>query len=300
MLNKRIFKKGKKMSPMMWVLFSVLVIYTISVLLLLVWGFMTSIKSIDEFDYNKVWPAGADGLDFENYLRVFKNFYVPISSSTAGTYNVYVETLLLNTILYAGMGALIKTFVPCFVAYLTSKYTYKFSSVIYWIVVVTMALPIIGADSSMIEFMRRAGIFDSFLGNWIQKFNFLGMYFLVFHAMFKSMPNAYREAATIDGAGETTVCFKIYFPLALKTFFMVFVVGFMDLWNDYQTALLYLPTNPTLAVGVYSLTNSKLGEFNNVPMRMATCFVVLIPILALFMAFKDKFMGSLSMGGVKG
>ncbi len=291
--------KLKNMSPFMWVLFSVLVLYALSIFLLLFWGLITSFKSLNDFDYNKVWLPG-DGWNFENYSTVVKYFYVTISSSTKGMYNVYIETLLLNTLLYAGGGALILAVVPCFVAYLTSKYKCTFSSIIYWTVLITMALPIVGADASMIVFMKQTNLFDNFYGNWIQKCNFLGMYFLVYFAIFEGLPNDYREAAMIDGAGETSICFRVYAPLVVKSIFMVFLIKFMELWNDYQTVLLYLPTHPTLAVGVFSLTNSKIGELQGVPIRMATCFMILLPILALFIAFKDKFMGNVSMGGIKG
>ncbi len=293
-------KKMKGMSPLMWILFSILILYAVSIFLLLFWGLMTSFKSLNEFDDNKVWLPGENGWAFGNYATVFEYFYVPISSSTLGKVNIYIEELLLNTILYAGGGALVLAFVPCFVAYLTAKYKCKFSSIIYWVVILTMALPIVGADASMIEFMQRSNLYDNFYGNWIQKCNFLGMYFLVYYAIFEGIPNDYREAAMIDGAGEISICFRVYFPLVLKSFFMVFLIKFMELWNDYQTVLLYLPTHPTLAVGVFSLTNSKIGELQGVPIRMATCFIVLVPILALFIAFKDKLMGNVSMGGIKG
>jgi ABC-type glycerol-3-phosphate transport system permease component len=39
---------------------------------------------------------------------------------------------------------------------------------------------------------------------------------------------------------------------------------------------------------------------SNVPLQLAGCSLVIFPTLAMFIIFKDKFIGSLSIGGLKG
>jgi ABC-type glycerol-3-phosphate transport system permease component len=88
-------------------------------------------------------------------------------------------------------------------------------------------------------------------------------------------------------------------PLVANVFSTIMLINFIGLWNDYQTPLLFLPSHPTLAYGIYELSNSYLQGLNNVPMRMAGCIVMVLPILALFLAFKNKLMNNVSMGGIK-
>ena len=114
-----------------------------------------------------------------------------------------------------------------------------------------------------------------------------GMYYFVYYAYFKGVSETYREAASIDGAGETRIMFSIYFPLAIKMILTVFLIVFVSLWNDYQNPLIFLPTKPTLATAVYYMTslagdNKELSKaFAEVPGKMAASMVLALPILIL-------------------
>ncbi len=287
-------------SPVYTVLFVALSAYALIMLSLLAWALVTSLKHQMDFRTNALGlPNMKFGLALENYAIVFKEFKMIIM---AGGHQKYVDFLemLLNTLLYAGVGAFISALVPCIVAYVCAKFDYKFNSVIYSIVIVAMVLPIVGSAPSTMKLLKDLGIYNTIYGTWIQKFHFLGMYFLVYYAAFKGFSNTYLEAAYIDGAGEWRVLFSVVLPLVRNTFLTILLIRFIDYWNDFQTPLLYIPGYPTLAVGLYSLGNSTVGALNWVPRKMAACIILLVPILTLFIAFKDKLMGNLTMGGVKG
>ena len=132
------------------------------------------------------------------------------------------------------------------------------------------------------------------------KGNFVNMWFLVFYAAFKSVPNDYMEAAYIDGASEFMVMTRVILPLVKNTFSTVMLIFFVDLWNDYQTPLLFIPGYPTLAMIVYEFSNTTKTGFSSATVRMASCALMVVPTLVIFVAFKDKLMGNLTMGGIKG
>ena len=202
--------------------------------------------------------------------------------------------------MYTVGGAFFATVTPCFVSYVCAKYDYKFSKVLYSIVIITMILPIVGNLPAMLDVMNTLNIYDTFIGNWLQKANFLGMYFLIFFAAFKSLPNDYMEAAYIDGANEYSVMFKIMLPLVAPTFLTIMLIHFIDCWNDYMTPLLYLPSHPSIGYGVYKMSTSTVTGMGTAPMKMASCLIMVIPTVTVFVIFKDKLMGNLSMGGIKG
>ena len=296
----------KKFTPFSAVLFAVLTIYALSMILLVAWGILSSLKSINEFNReDALWlPNGAPWKwEWNNYAHVIQNFLLPVKREIDGVrtpYNVGFFEQLANTLLYAGVGSIISAMVPCLVAYVTAKFGGSFSKVIHTIVVITMAIPIVGAQPSEIQFLRTMQLYDTIWGAWVLKFNFLGMYFLVYYGTFKGMARDYAEAAYLDGASEWTVMVRIMLPLVKNVILTVILIRFIEFWNDYQVPLLYMPSRPTLAYGAWWLGSvSTSRDWAEVPYRMTSCCLVAVPILILFIIFKEKIVGNISMGGVK-
>ena len=132
------------------------------------------------------------------------------------------------------------------------------------------------------------------------KMNFLGMYFLVFYATFKSLSWGYAESAFIDGASHWTVMTRIMLPLVKTSFLAIFILNFIVYWNDYQAPMLYLPSYPTMAYGLFYMKFIATQGFGKIPMQLTGCIILSIPSLVLFIAFQGKLMGNLTVGGLKG
>ncbi len=293
-------RKKRKTSVFEIVTCAILIIFVAFLVFLLAWGIMTSLKTEDDALY---YPVGLpkEGWQFSNYGYLIKHFYINVEDAEGVSIKVTFWKILFNTIMYAGLGALIAAFVPLVTAYICARFSeYKLSSVIYTVVVVVMMLPIVGTYPAQLKLLKTLNVFDSYLGMILQKMSFTGTYFLVYFAMVKGLDKSYAEAAYIDGAGEFTVLFKIYFPLLINTFFTVVLLLFVAYWNDYNTPLLYMPGHPTLSYAIFELSRSSELEFSNMPMRMCAGVVMVIPIITLFIIFRDKITGNLTMGGVKG
>jgi ABC-type glycerol-3-phosphate transport system permease component len=293
--------KSNRFTILIWAILAVLILYALSMCILYVWGAVTSLKSRADFSENKIWlPKGAIwDWSWGNYLTVWKNFRVYSINKAGQKIATNMVGQIYNTIMYAGVGAIILAIVPCVVAYVTQKFPFAFSKWIYTIVLVTMVIPIIGNTPSMLKFLKATNLYDTFLGTYIMKFSFMGMYYLVFYANFQSLSKEYYEAATIDGASDLTILLRIMLPLVKSTIYTVFLIQFIALWNDYNITLLYIPSKPTLAYGVYHLSVSNEEGLSSTPIRMACCMITATPILILFIAFRNVIMGNLTMGGVK-
>ena len=298
--------KKRNFSALSICLFLILAIYCISLFVPMIWALFTSVKEQSDFlDHPLDLPQK---YMFENFSTVLEEFEV----NARVNYEVDGETILLqekhgfgqmviNTLLYVGGSAFAATLIPCITAYVCAKFPKKkMSGIIYAIVIATMIIPIVGSYPSEITMLKNLGLYNTLAGAWIQKANFLGMYFLVFHAAFKGLAREYSEAAEIDGANEFTIMTRVMLPLVRNAFFTVFLIKFVEFWNDYQVPLLYLPSRPTLSYGLYYVSNYTGNTISTVPLRMAGCLIVLLPILALYIAFKEKLMGNITMGGVKG
>lgn len=302
-MQKRAKKEKNKTqwSTLNVILLAILILYAVSMITLYVWGVFTSLKTRSDFYDNKfglpkgyIWEWA-----WSNFKTIIDNFVVYSINSNGEKIGTTIVGQIYNTLMYAGVGAIIVTMVPCVVAYVTAQYKFKFSFFIYTLVIVTMVIPIIGNTSSMLLFLHNTGLYDTFLGTYVMKFHFGGMYFLVFYAAFSTISKEFYEAATLDGASEMNVMVRIMIPLVKSTIYTVILIQFIALWNDYNVALMFLPSKPTLAYGVYYLSVSNEEGLSSAPMRMACCMLTATPILIVFILFRNKIMGNITMGGVK-
>lgn len=291
-------KRSEKFGLFNVFLFSVLFLYTLSMIILFLWGVFTSLKTRSDFRVNKLlWPMKE--IAWSNFAFVWQNFSVPRTIEGVGIVKIDIYRQILNTAIYSFGGAFVATVAHCVVAYLTEKFPYKFSKIVYTFSIVTMIIPIIGSQPAMLNFLKTIGIFDNWLGNFMMKFSFLGTYYLVFCATFKSISTTYAEAARIDGASEFQIFVKIMVPLVMPTFSTIFLIKFIEFWNDYQTPLMFMPSHPTLAYGVYYMSVNNMNGLSSEPMRLASCMILCAPLLVLFAIFQNKIMNNVTMGGIK-
>lgn len=298
-------ERKERFSPLTIIMLVVLCIYCFLLFTLIGWALSKAILNAQQY---ALWEE-----KFEFYtgpiimLKGGGNFAYFMSNMTQsktieGVGKVIYDfwDMTLNSVLYAIGGAFVNTFVQCITAYMCARYAYKLSGVIYGAVIVSMILPVVGSLPSEIRMAQMLGLYDKIWGVWIMKANFLGLYFLVFHEMFKAMPMAYSEAATIDGANDWQILWKIGFPLAKNTFLTVLLINAVALWNDYQISMVYLPNHPTLAECMHYLRTCSQDYFNYLPVKLAGPFILMMPVLILFLCFQKRLMGNLTIGGVKG
>lgn len=282
------------------ILFSVLLLYAISFISIFAWGFSTSLKNDGEFILDKLgFPPK---WRFSNYIDVFNNLLLKITpEGSTVTYQYNAINLILNSLLYAGGCTFFATITPCIVAFCCAKCKYKrVNKIIEMAVIIVMIVPIIGQTPARLSIAQTFGWYNNMWGIWIMNIAFSNMYFLIFYAAFKSMDFGYAEAAFMDGAGWFTVFFRIYLPLVSTTIGSVALLQFIGYWNAYETPMIFIPDTPTLALGLWWFKWSAPAGYKGMPYQITACYLMVIPILVVFVAFRKKFMGNLTMGGLKG
>ena len=304
-----------RFTPLTIFMLVVLTIYVLSMFYMIGWTFITSVKNPNDFIYgnriglpraiNPYNKKVAWGWNFWHYSYVYNVFKVPVVVNGVNATRSVGE-MFSYALIYAIGCAFTNTLVPMLTAYLCARYKFFFSKIVHTIVIVTMILPIIGSLPSELRIAKWLGLYDELWGLWIMRANFLGMYFLIFYGNFKALPMAYTEAAKIDGAGNVDVLVRIIIPLVRNTFFTVFLLHFISYWNDYNTPLLWMPSYPTLAYGLYYITmgkklpNDPLLIVPSTPGKMTAAMTMMIPILVLFLTMHKRLLGNLTIGGLKG
>ena len=299
---------------------TVLFLYVISMLLPLVWGMMTALKSTGDFfvganvigfpnlDESVRWNSREAFFKLSNFKAVIEKFALILDFSKTSFYVgdkvVYhqatggVPMIFVNTILYSIIGSLLTVTSTSIAAYATAKFDFKFSNLMYSVLLIVMIIPIVGAQATTINVLQKLGLYDTWPGYMLMHCTCTGMYYFVFYGFYKGLPDSYGEAAEIDGASYWNILVTIIIPLSMKQLGTVWLVQFVALWNDYQVPLLYLPSKPTLAYTIWYLTlgSSRLGDL---PTMVAGTMTLAVPILIMFIFLKNKLMGNISIGGLK-
>lgn len=298
----------KKFSPLTVIMLVVLVLFSVILVGVLFWTVITSLKPAT-FSGFKSGTASTynfpETLHFENYIKVFESFFledVPYPENIGGTRTVYIWDMFAYSLLYCVGCSVIQTIVQCVTAYLCARFQYKLSKVVEYIVIVVMTIPIVGSLPAEITLSKQLGLYNHMYGMWVMKANFLGMYFLIFLAAFKSIPMTYTEAAKIDGASNMCIMLKIIFPLVRNVIFTVILVNFITYWKDYQTPMIYISAYPTVTYGLFRIIfdSSSSAGMVSVPIRMAASILVVMPLIVIFIIFQKRLLGNLTMGGIKG
>lgn len=289
-------KSREHLSVLTIILLIVLILYAVSLFVPLGWALITAFKNQSDFRINII---GFPKQWVWNFSYVLQKFTVTVQTEE-GEKLVGMGMMYLNSLLYSVGCAFFGTLVPCITAYMCARFNYKFSKVIYITVIVVMIVPVVGSLPAEIRMAQALHLYDHIWGLWLMKANFLGMYFLVFHGIFKSLPMAYFEAAKIDGAGNFRILFRIALPLVRSLFFTVMLINFITFWNDYQTPLIFMPSFPTVALGMFHMATTAENTLATIPMRMAGAMLLLVPILIVFLFTHKRLMGNLTVGGIKG
>ncbi|MBE7082971.1 MAG: carbohydrate ABC transporter permease [Clostridiales bacterium] len=329
---KKFFEKFKRMDLFSWILYLVVIAWVASMIFMLYLAFANSLKHYYDFCgfeeskgtvkyvanvFGLPRPAGNGmfsrhlGWQWKNYANIFTPVVKDFNTdSTLDNWNFFSEEIpgvgyidiygyYLNSVIYAVAMTVFSLATEIMVAYCCAKYDFKLGKVYYAVAIVVMIVPIVGSLASELSFANALfGLKDNVIGICILKCKYPGLYFLVFYATFKNVSSTYMEAAELDGAGHFQIFWQIMFPLIRASTFAVFILLFITNWNDYYTPMVFLRDMPVISLRLYEL-QFRLISANSMKM-FAACICSALPIIVLFVAFRNKIMGNVTMGGIKG
>lgn len=131
---------------------------------------------------------------------------------------------------------------------------------------------------------------------------------------FSQLPNELMEAASIDGANDILILFKIVLPLSLPILATLTLWSLVGTWNEWFNALLYINDRDKyvlqimireLQTTVEALTEGGAGADSSATppseaIIAASNLFVILPILCAYPFLQKYFVGGLTVGGVKG
>lgn len=129
---------------------------------------------------------------------------------------------------------------------------------------------------------------------------------------FRGVPKSLEEAATIDGASQPTILFRIFLPVVVPTLASVALFTIVGHWNDYFGALVYITKTSNyplqtyiqqLTIDVSKITDpEKLKQFSQISNRTlnaAKIVVSTLPLLIIYPFMQRYFVSGIVVGSVK-
>jgi putative aldouronate transport system permease protein len=133
-----------------------------------------------------------------------------------------------------------------------------------------------------------------------------------------SIPSALIEAASIDGAGEIKIFYKIVLPLSLPIMATIGLFEAILYWNDWFNGLIYITDSKLFSIQTIlnkmmtdiqflqsnsslagSSASQEIAELPSTSVRMAIAAVGVVPILIAYPFFQKYFIKGITIGAVK-
>lgn len=265
---------------------TVLIVWSIIVVLPLLWTFLSSFKTSTEifdspFALPKVWR-------FENYVNAWTD------SKIGGAF--------LNTIVVVGCSLILVMLLGAMCAYVLARFNFRGSRAIYVGMLAGLTFPIFLAIVPLFGILKGMGLLGTLPG-LILVFTSFALPFTVFFlfSFFKALPFEIGEAAAIDGAGEWRTFFQIMLPMARPGLASVAILNFVGLWNQYLLAVALnakVPENRLLSqvLGAFATGANYNVNYGSL---FAAVVITVVPVLIVYVIFQRQLQGSVSQGTSK-
>ena len=284
-----------------WILWIILILYCVTLLFPLIWMLLTSLKQGD-FEYTAGPFSLPKGLYFENYPAMYGKLFMEFTNEAGEKIRYGFFAMMGSQLFWTTSCALIGTFFTTIVAYIMAKYKFFGREFLYALGIFVMVTPIVGNMPSMMQIRRALGVYDNMFLMILTSPTtpFSGMNFLILYAAFKGIPWDYAEACMLDGGGHWRVLWSIMMPMILPTSAVIFLLGFFGGWSDYSNFMIWMPSYPSISLGMYNVQEAAGTYGASMPQLMAGFTIVIIPTTILYFVTQKLIMNKLNVGGIKG
>lgn len=244
---------------------------------------------------------GTFGLWFAHNFNLFTNLQQLFTYK-----NGIFGRWLLNTLLYAGVGSLVGTFLSAMAGYALAKYVFRGRNLIFSIILGSILVPATTLALPLYLMMSAVGLTNTIWAVLLPSLvNPFGVYLARIYAA-SSVPDELLEAARLDGAGEFRVFATVTLRLLTPALVTILLFGFVGIWTNFFLPLIMF-SNPNLfpiTVGLQSWnvtgSNASSGGQTIYNLIVTGALVSSIPLLIGCILLQRFWRGGLGAGSVKG
>jgi multiple sugar transport system permease protein len=208
----------------------------------------------------------------------------------------------LNSLLYAGVGALASTLVSAMAGYALAKFRFAGRDLLFAVILAGVLVPGIVLAVPQYLLLASVGIAGSYWSVLLPVIiNPFGIFLCrVFAAA--AVPDDTLEAARLDGASEVRIFGAIALPMMSQGLVTVFLLQFVGIWNNFLLPFIMLSDQSKYPVtlGLYTFLSKGAGDSDLYPLVIMGSAVSIIPLIILLLVLQRFWRADLLAGGLKG
>ena len=266
---------------------------------------ITSFRSRDDVNRTGWWTVVREAnFTIDNYRQVLigKDFtYVEADGTQVTARTENLVRAFLNSITVTIPAVVIPILIAAFAAYGFAWVDFPGRKIFFTIVVALLVVPLQIALIPILRDYLKLQINGTFLAIWLAHTGFglpLAIYLLFNYV--STIPRSILESAFIDGYTHFWIFIYLILPLSVPALASFAIFQFVWVWNDLLVAMVFLGTEPNVAVLTQRLLNMIGTRGQDWHLLTAGAFVSMVLPLLMFFALQRFFVRGLLAGSVKG
>ncbi len=266
--------------------YTMLVFWALVVLFPFYWMLLTSIKSYGSYNAEFIPKFFTLSPTFENYVSAFSA--VPLAK------------YFLNTVIFTVATTALMLVIAIPSAYAFARLEFKGKNLLFISFLALMMIPtelVVITNFTTVTNLEMRNTF----GGLILPSAASVFYIYLLKENFEQVPNELYLAAKVDGTTDFKYLMKVLVPICRPTVVTVTILKVIECWNSYVWPRL-ITDNPAyylVSNGIQEIRENGFGR-ENIPAMMAAVVVISLPLIVLFLVFRNKIMAGVARGGTKG
>lgn len=261
-------------------------LWAVIVLFPFYWMMLTSVKSYSAYNSEYIPKFFTLSPTLQNYVDAFTA--VPL-----GRY-------FTNTLVFTLITTLLMLSVITLAAFAFARLEFKGKRLAFTLLLSLMMIPNELVIITNFVTITDLGLRNTFTGLILPSVTSV-FYIYLLKENFAQIPDELYYAAKVDGTSDFKYLTKVMIPICSPTMITIVILKVIECWNAYVWPRLITDDENYFLVsnGIQAIRESGFGR-ENIPAMMAAVVVISVPLIALFLIFRNKIMDGVSRGGTKG
>lgn len=261
-------------------------LWAVIVLFPFYWMVLTSVKSYSAYNSEYIPKFFTLSPTLQNYVDAFTA--VPL-----GRY-------FTNTLVFTLITTLLMLSVITLAAFSFARLEFKGKRLAFTLLLSLMMIPNELVIITNFVTITDLGLRNTFTGLILPSVTSV-FYIYLLKENFAQIPDELYYAAKVDGTSDFKYLTKVMIPICSPTMITIVILKVIECWNSYVWPRLITDDENYFLVsnGIQAIRESGFGR-ENIPAMMAAVVVISVPLIALFLIFRNKIMDGVSRGGTKG
>ena len=261
-------------------------IWGVAVLFPFYWMVLTSIKSYSAYSSERIPKFFTTSPTFRNYIDAFTE--------------VSLSRYFLNTLIFTVVTTVLMLVVITLAAFAFARLDFKGKNIAFTLFLSLMMLPSELVVITNFVTVTDMGLRNTFTGLILPSVTSV-FYIVLLKENFSQVPDELYYAAKVDGTTDMKYLLRVMIPICKPTFVTVLILKVIECWNSYVWPRLITddPKYYLVSNGIQEIRENGFGR-ENIPAMMAAVVAVSLPLIILFLVFRNKIMEGVARGGTKG